>query len=452
MARARAPAAGRAAARRAPRRRAAPGGVRGLRGLPGRDRSPAGAAGAARDDRRARHSGRVCARAWNAPGARASGRRPASRCCCRCSCSRGRDRRSKTRWPTARSPASKAAVSRCRWCASATARSTTAPRRSPAAIAGRRWSPAPSARVVFWDVAVFDGATATFPLAPAAPITCGNRVPLPGAFRLDGERPLRSVCCCRRPGRSRAGDRARRSGRRLCGLATRAVNSGGARAGSAGSSSSCLVAAGAGRPLAAEQEPYVPALRRPGGVGALRPEAGGADARRRADGGGHPAAAGSARASRHPRDLLSRGTRHAPASGARAADGRGGPRARQPFVHAPAHAAALARLLPPRARRDRRRYPRRWLFGPDLLSPALRQEAGRPALAVAADSPHQRHMEPRARVDAGRGRHARGHPHRHASRCPRPLRGPRRRPRSRRKRRAPAAIRFRDRSGGPPLN
>jgi hypothetical protein len=47
--------------------------------------------------------------------------------------------------------------------------------------------------VVFWDVAVFDGGRASFPFAPAAPITCGNRVPLPGAFRLDGERPLQ-VC------------------------------------------------------------------------------------------------------------------------------------------------------------------------------------------------------------------------------------------------------------------
>jgi hypothetical protein len=62
--------------------------------------------------------------------------------------------------------------------------------------AGDRWMAlvtCPSARVVFWDVAVFDGARASLPLAPAAPITCGNRVPLPGAFRLDGERPL-EVC------------------------------------------------------------------------------------------------------------------------------------------------------------------------------------------------------------------------------------------------------------------
>jgi len=62
--------------------------------------------------------------------------------------------------------------------------------------AGDRWMvivTCPSARVVFWDLAVFEGLRASFPLAPAAPMTCGNRVPLPGAFRLEGERPL-EVC------------------------------------------------------------------------------------------------------------------------------------------------------------------------------------------------------------------------------------------------------------------
>jgi hypothetical protein len=61
---------------------------------------------------------------------------------------------------------------------------------------GDRWMvlvTCPSARVVFWDLAVFEGSRASFPLAPVAPITCGNRVPLPGAFRLDGERGL-EVC------------------------------------------------------------------------------------------------------------------------------------------------------------------------------------------------------------------------------------------------------------------
>ena len=51
----------------------------------------------------------------------------------------------------------------------------------------------PAARVMFWDVVVLDGATATFPLAPSAPLACGNRVPMPGAFRLDGDQPL-EVC------------------------------------------------------------------------------------------------------------------------------------------------------------------------------------------------------------------------------------------------------------------
>ena len=64
-------------------------------------------------------------------------------------------------------------------------------------FAGRdRWKAlvtCPAARVVFWDVVVFDGAAATFPLAPVAPIACGNHVPLPGAFRLDGGQPL-EVC------------------------------------------------------------------------------------------------------------------------------------------------------------------------------------------------------------------------------------------------------------------
>jgi hypothetical protein len=61
---------------------------------------------------------------------------------------------------------------------------------------GDRWKAlvtCPSARVVFWDVMVSDQSRPTFPLAPAAPITCGNRVPLPGAFRLDGRHPV-MVC------------------------------------------------------------------------------------------------------------------------------------------------------------------------------------------------------------------------------------------------------------------
>jgi hypothetical protein len=53
---------------------------------------------------------------------------------------------------------------------------------------GDRWKAlvtCPSARVVFWDLAVIGERGETFPLTPAGPITCGNRVPLPGAFRID---------------------------------------------------------------------------------------------------------------------------------------------------------------------------------------------------------------------------------------------------------------------------
>jgi hypothetical protein len=51
----------------------------------------------------------------------------------------------------------------------------------------------PAPRMVFWDAVVLDGSAPAFPLAPAAPIACGNRVPLPGAFRLDGEHSV-EVC------------------------------------------------------------------------------------------------------------------------------------------------------------------------------------------------------------------------------------------------------------------
>ena len=37
------------------------------------------------------------------------------------------------------------------------------------------------------------GRPAQFPLAPAGPITCGNHVALPGAFRLSGSTPVQ-VC------------------------------------------------------------------------------------------------------------------------------------------------------------------------------------------------------------------------------------------------------------------
>ena len=46
----------------------------------------------------------------------------------------------------------------------------------------------PAGGVVFWDVTVRDGGRRDerFPLAPAGPLSCGNHVVLPGAFRLSG--------------------------------------------------------------------------------------------------------------------------------------------------------------------------------------------------------------------------------------------------------------------------
>jgi Putative zinc-finger len=51
----------------------------------------------------------------------------------------------------------------------------------------------PSERLLFWDVIVVAGATPSFPLSPGAPIACGNHVPLPGAFHIDGSGPAQ-VC------------------------------------------------------------------------------------------------------------------------------------------------------------------------------------------------------------------------------------------------------------------
>jgi len=51
----------------------------------------------------------------------------------------------------------------------------------------------PAGHVLFWDVVVREGERARFPLAPAGPITCGNHVTLPGAFRLSGSAPVQ-VC------------------------------------------------------------------------------------------------------------------------------------------------------------------------------------------------------------------------------------------------------------------
>ena len=46
----------------------------------------------------------------------------------------------------------------------------------------------PTGHVLFWDVAVRDGEGhgVRYPLAPAGPLSCGNHVALPGAFRLSG--------------------------------------------------------------------------------------------------------------------------------------------------------------------------------------------------------------------------------------------------------------------------
>ena len=56
-------------------------------------------------------------------------------------------------------------------------------------LAGDRWKvlvTCAAERVLFWDVVVEDGGQARFPLSPAGPLACGNRVALPGAFRLSG--------------------------------------------------------------------------------------------------------------------------------------------------------------------------------------------------------------------------------------------------------------------------
>ncbi len=44
-----------------------------------------------------------------------------------------------------------------------------------------------------WDVVVYERGEASFPLAPAAEVACGNAVPLPGAFRVTGNERL-TVC------------------------------------------------------------------------------------------------------------------------------------------------------------------------------------------------------------------------------------------------------------------
>jgi len=48
-------------------------------------------------------------------------------------------------------------------------------------------------RPLFGEVVVFQGGETSFPLAPARPLGCGNREPLPGAFRIDGPSAA-SIC------------------------------------------------------------------------------------------------------------------------------------------------------------------------------------------------------------------------------------------------------------------
>lgn len=51
----------------------------------------------------------------------------------------------------------------------------------------------PPALHATWDVVVYEGAEAQFPLSPASDLACANDVPLPGAFRLTGQSPV-TVC------------------------------------------------------------------------------------------------------------------------------------------------------------------------------------------------------------------------------------------------------------------
>ncbi len=51
----------------------------------------------------------------------------------------------------------------------------------------------PTLNAVF-DLVVFDEGEASFPLAPARDLACGNEVPLPGAFRLTADGERETVC------------------------------------------------------------------------------------------------------------------------------------------------------------------------------------------------------------------------------------------------------------------
>jgi len=61
---------------------------------------------------------------------------------------------------------------------------------------GDRWKAlvtCPAGGVVFWELFVRDQSGTHYPLAPGGPISCGNHVVLPGAFRVEGSDPAQ-VC------------------------------------------------------------------------------------------------------------------------------------------------------------------------------------------------------------------------------------------------------------------
>jgi hypothetical protein len=61
---------------------------------------------------------------------------------------------------------------------------------------GDRWKAlvtCPAGMRAAWDVVVFERGEAAFPLEPQPDLTCGNGVPLPGAFRTTGHEPM-TVC------------------------------------------------------------------------------------------------------------------------------------------------------------------------------------------------------------------------------------------------------------------
>lgn len=51
----------------------------------------------------------------------------------------------------------------------------------------------PTPQVLAWDVVVFQGKEVSFPVPQPRPVSCANRVPLPGALRLTGTTPV-TIC------------------------------------------------------------------------------------------------------------------------------------------------------------------------------------------------------------------------------------------------------------------